>query len=143
MQATHTPIRDFMVRMAEFVSPTTSVRDAARLMERTDVGSLPVVDSDTIVGFVTDRDIVLRVVARESDPHATLVRDVMTPTTVTVREDTDVETAVDMMKNQRIRRIMVVDDKQRLCGILSLCDLAGRGYGRQALAVLKTLCAKT
>ena len=131
------PVSAVMTRVVEHVSPTTSIRDAARTMERVDVGSLPVVQAGEIVGFVTDRDLVLRGIAREAQPRSTLIRDVMTPTVIAIPQDTNVGTAVKIMTRQRIRRVMVVDDKVRLVGILSVSDLVVRGLDEEALQALR------
>lgn len=133
-------VSEVMTRVVETVSPTTSVRDAARLMERVDVGGLPVMAQDRVVGFVTDRDIVVRGVSHRGDLRTLNVGDVMTPRATTVREDSDIGTACDIMKKHDVRRLMVLDEDDQLVGILSLCDLAARGLGRETLAVLKTIC---
>lgn len=101
----------------------------ADTMRKEDIGSLPVVDGQDqrLVGMVTDRDIVVKVVAAGTDIQTARVRDAMTPNPVAVREDDDVKDAVQMMSQRQIRRLPVVDGQGRLSGIISQADIATRG----------------
>jgi CBS domain-containing protein len=116
-------------------TPATPVRDVAKTMARVESGAVPVVDDGKVVGLVTDRDIVLRVVA-EGRGLDTPVRDVMTEGVETCREDDNVADATGKMSSKQIRRLVVLSDTGRLAGILSLGDVAV-DYG--AKAVGKTL----
>jgi CBS domain-containing protein len=117
-------IKDVMTRGVECVRPETTIQEAAARMKSLDVGPLPVCEGDRPVGIVTDRDIVLRAIADGRDPRATRVQDVMTRGVVTVKEGDDVKEAARHMKEKQIRRVVVVDDAQRVVGIVSLGDIA-------------------
>jgi CBS domain-containing protein len=103
--------------------PVTKV---ASVMKQQDVGSVPVVDSGRLVGIVTDRDIVVKVVAAGRSPDQTPVRDAMTPNPVSCREDDDVEHALKLMKERQVRRMPIVDGSGRLSGIIAQADVATR-----------------
>jgi CBS domain-containing protein len=136
-----------MTRDVATVSPYDSIEHAARLMRKFDCGSLPVTDDlGRAVGMITDRDIIVRLVARDADPRYAVVRDYMTDDVVVCRADDPVEGCLREMSRHRIRRIPIVDDRDRLVGILAQADVArlagthpeGRGERR---AVSDTVCA--
>jgi CBS domain-containing protein len=109
--------------------PDESITHAAQIMRQEDVGSLPVVDSHSsrrLVGIVTDRDIVLKVIAEGRGIEQATVRDAMTPNPASCREDDDVETAVERMAQRQVRRMPVVDAEGRLSGIIAQADVATR-----------------
>jgi CBS domain-containing protein len=109
--------------------PADSIAKAAQLMKREDVGAVPVVEtraSRRLVGIVTDRDIVVKVIAEGRDVQATTVRDVMTPKPAVCREDEDVSKAVAEMAEHQVRRIPVVDAQGGLVGIIAQADIATR-----------------
>jgi len=105
------------------VLPDTKLVDAALAMRNLDVGPLPVVDEGRLVGVITDRDITVRATAEGRDPRITEVSEVMTPEIVACREDDDVRIAARMMQDAQLRRLLVVDDRGLLVGIVSLGDL--------------------
>ena len=117
-------IREIMTPDAQCVPPDETLVDAALLMRQLDVGVLPVCDGDDLVGMITDRDIAIRAVADSRHPATTMVREVMTPGTVTVFEDQDVNEAVHIMEEHQIRRAPVMNREGRLVGIVSLGDIA-------------------
>jgi len=117
-------IRQLMSQYIEVIHPDVCVTEAAQAMSRGDVGLLPVWDGEQLGGILTDRDIILRVVATGRDPQTTPVREVMTADVVSCCEDQEVETAARLMAQHQIRRLPVLDREQRLVGILSLGDLA-------------------
>jgi CBS domain-containing protein len=101
--------------------PTT---DAARVMRENDVGDVLVVDEDSrLVGIVTDRDIVVRVLADDRDPRSTAVREVFSEDLETVTPDTSIEDAAELMRLRGVRRLPVVDGSHPV-GVVSLGDLA-------------------
>jgi len=106
------------------IASTQSVSDAARQMSNNDVGAVIVEDADKVAGILTDRDIAVRVVAEGLDPSATTAADVCTRDVVALSPDDDLDRAVDLMRSQAVRRLLVLDSKQRAVGILSLGDLA-------------------
>jgi CBS domain-containing protein len=105
------------------VTPDTSVATVATCMADHKIGVLVVVDDKKPVGIVTDRDLVVRVLANRLPPEQTLVREVMTPKPIRAPEDGTLEGALEQMRFYRIRRLVVVDAAQALVGILSLDDV--------------------
>jgi CBS domain-containing protein len=117
-------IREMMTKGTVSVSPDTPVIEAAGLMRLHDIGVVPVLDGARIVGMLTDRDIVLQVVANGTDPKTTPVNAVMSRGSISVFDDQSVEEAVDLMKKYQIRRLPVLDRTNKLVGIVSLGDIA-------------------
>ena len=105
------------------VAPTDSVMEAARTIKEQDVGSLPVVEDGRVVGIVTDRDIVVRAVAEEVDPRTATVGDVASGDLVTVEPDEDLDDALKLMAQHRVRRLPVVENG-RLVGVVAQADVA-------------------
>ena len=116
-------VQDVMTSSVEWVSPETKVVDVAKLMKRDDVGSIPICQGNSLIGIVTDRDIVLKVVATGGNTNNTLVKDTMSTDIISVSADQDVHEAANLMSKYQIRRLPVLD-KGRLVGIVSLGDLA-------------------
>ncbi len=120
-------LRDVMTNPVIRIHPDESVSVAARTLARYNIGALPVCGSDgRICGLVTDRDIVTRCLASGRAPAATTVRDVMTAGVVSAQPDMDTALAADLMGRRQIRRLPVVENG-RLCGMVSLGDLALKG----------------
>jgi CBS domain-containing protein len=119
-----TKVGEVMTGRPRAVTPDTPVSEAAQLMEQEDIGSLPVLDGEELVGMVTDRDIVVRAVAKGKDPRGMPVRDVATREVVTVSADDDLGDALDLMAAHQVRRLPVVGDGGRLVGVLSQADAA-------------------
>jgi CBS domain-containing protein len=117
-------IREMMTKGTRSVSPETPVIEAAGLMRVHDIGVVPVLDGDRIVGMLTDRDIVLQLVANGLDPRTTPARDVMSTGSISVFDDQAVEEGVELMQKYQIRRLPVLDRANKLVGIISLGDIA-------------------
>jgi CBS domain-containing protein len=117
-------IADIMSRKVIFLSPSTTVKAAADAMRLNDVGILPVLDGERMVGIVTDRDIVLRVVALGVAPEGCPVGDIMTEEVHYCRDDDVVDEVARRLGELRIRRMPVVDEVNRLVGLISLDDIA-------------------
>jgi CBS domain-containing protein len=110
-------------RLPETTSPDVTVLAAAQQMLAQDVGTLVVIDGDgRPKGILTDRDIVIRCVAEDLPAARTKVQDVMTPDVHTVSEDMSLEAAMETMADREVRRLVVVNDAGRVCGIVSLDD---------------------
>ena len=116
-------IRDIMTDDLAVVSPDTTVIEVAQLMQKHDVGAVPVCEGTNMLGLVTDRDIVVRNIAHGKDPQHTLVRDVMTTQVKSISPEMSLSQAAGIMAAQQIRRLPVVDE-DRLVGMVSLGDLA-------------------
>ena len=124
-------IKDVMTPQAEVVSPDATAEDAAAIMKTLDIGVLPVSDEQGLVGILTDRDLVVRVMAATRDPKAMLVGEAMTPSVVYCFEDDDIEHAATVMAGQQIRRLPVLDKNRKLVGIVSMGDIAVHGRDPQ------------
>ena len=116
-------LRDLMTTDVRTCTPDTPVSEVARIMEEIDSGFVPVVDAGEVTGVITDRDIVLRVVAKDRDVRTTTVRECMTSPAITAGPDTDAHEAADLMARKQIRRLCVVDGG-RLVGVVALGDMA-------------------
>jgi CBS domain-containing protein len=115
-------IREIMTDQIIFVSTDDTVEKAAQLMEQNDIGSLPVCEGDRVVGMITDRDIVIREVAKGEGTSQT-VAGIMTHDPVLGSPDMDVQEAAELMSNNQIRRLPVVE-KGTLVGMVSLGDIS-------------------
>jgi CBS domain-containing protein len=113
-----------MTRDVEAARPDDSLARAAQRMEEHDVGVLPVMEGDQLLGIITDRDITVRTTAKGWDPTSVTVRDAMTPDVTYCFEDDDIRDAARKMEEKQIRRLVVLNREKRLVGIVSLGDLA-------------------
>jgi len=118
--------REIMTPNPQWVSPETTLAEAARMMQAGNVGMLPVCQDRRLVGVLTDRDVAVRVVAPGRDPNHTVVRTVMSRVIISCRADEEQATAASMMKSHHVRRLPVLDEQEQLVGIISLSDLAVR-----------------
>jgi CBS domain-containing protein len=117
------------------ISRRESSLQAATVMSGHKVGSLLVMDGRAIVGIITERDLLERVVARARDPKSTSVDDVTTTEVFCCRPETTLEEARTVMKNRRIRHLPVVDDGGRLHGLVSIGDLNAHHAHSQELTI--------
>jgi CBS domain-containing protein len=116
-------IRDRMVSDVVTVEPGTSVVDAAKRMIQEKKGPLPIVEGDRVVGMVTDRDVIARVVAEGRDPNSYSVDDIATRELVTARPDQDLDEARRLMAEHQLDRVLVTEEGDRLVGIISEGDI--------------------
>lgn len=124
-------VSDVMTAQVATATPRTTIREVARTMAKIETGAVPVVEDGKVVGLITDRDIVLRVVAEEGDLDGP-VSAVMTEDVETCREDDNLADASAKMGARQIRRLVVLNEGGRLTGILSLGDIA-IDYGAKAV----------
>lgn len=117
-------VKDAMHKGAEWVEPTMSLVDIAARMRDQDIGCIPVGENDRLVGMVTDRDIVLKAVAKGAELSKLTARDVMTEGIVYCRDNEELDDALRIMEDKMIRRLPVIDDNKRMVGILSLGDIS-------------------
>lgn len=120
---------DVMTRDPVSCEPTDSVLRIAQLMKAQDVGAVPVVESKSsgkLVGIVTDRDIVVKIVAGGRTVENSTARDAMTNNPTTCQEDDEVSKAVAAMAEHKVRRIPVTDTAGNLRGIIAQADIATR-----------------
>ena len=116
-------VKEIMTRSVAYINPASTIVEAAQLMQEHNVGSIPVMDQNGILGIVTDRDIVVRNVAHNKNPQNTSVRDVMTSQVATASPDMEVDDAAQIMAREQIRRMPVIENN-KLVGIVALGDLA-------------------
>ena len=109
--------------------PNSMVAEVAQLMKRENIGPIPVIENEQsrkLVGIVTDRDLALKIVAEGRDAKSTKVEAVMTRNVVTCRADDDLQKALDAMSEHQLRRIPVVDNDNKILGIIAQADVATR-----------------
>jgi CBS domain-containing protein len=117
-------ISEMMSRDVVIVSPSDSLQKVAQKMAEIDSGIMPVGENDRLVGIITDRDIVLRAVAKGKPPGKSTARDVMSPDIKYCYEDETLEDAARNMSTLQVKRLPVLNREKRLVGIVSLGDLA-------------------
>jgi CBS domain-containing protein len=118
---------DVMTKKPVCCLPGDMVTEVAQLMKRKNIGPIPVIENvqtQKLVGIVTDRDLALKIVAEGRDPGSTKVETVMTRKVVTCLADDDIQKALDAMSEHQLRRIPVVDNDGRILGIISQADVA-------------------
>jgi CBS domain-containing protein len=115
-------VKQIMTTDVSTVAPNDTVTKAASIMEQLDVGSVPVTDGNRVIGIVTDRDIILRGVAKGGNSNQK-ISEVMTSDIKYATPDMDVHTVADIMAENQVRRLPVVD-KDKLVGIVAIGDLA-------------------
>jgi CBS domain-containing protein len=125
-----TTVTDVMTRNVRTLKPGSTVSEAAKAMEELDVGVIPVCEGDTLVGMVTDRDIVVRAVAQGLDGDTPLAK-VMSTDIRTARESDDLDTVLADMAASQIRRLPVLDAEEHLIGIISIGDIAVKGQDEE------------
>ena len=125
-------VRHVMTEAPHTAGVDLNAFDAAGLMRQYDVGVIPVVDGEELVGLVTDRDLVVRVLAERQDASAIRLGDIVTRSPVTVTPDTKLSDARDLMAEHKIRRLPVVKGDQ-LVGIVSMGDIAVHDASKRAV----------
>jgi len=117
--------KDLMTADPQCCTAETPLNEVAKLMVENDCGEIPIVDHDKkLIGVVTDRDIVCRVVAKGQNPSAMTAQDAMTQPVISVTEDSSLEDVLALMEEHQIRRVPVVDANGACCGIVSQADVA-------------------
>lgn len=131
-------VADVMTRDVCVASPDQSIFEAAKLMEAYDCGALPVAQDDKLVGMATDRDIVVRALARKKSGD-TKISEVMTQDIRYCFDDEDVEEVAQNMGELQVRRLPVVNRDKRLVGIVTLSDLSQSGGEQSAEEALSDI----
>jgi CBS domain-containing protein len=129
-------ISEVMTRDVQTVRPDQTAREAASFMLRANAGAIPVAEGDRLVGMITDRDIAVRGIAEGHGPE-TPVRDLMSNDMVCAHIDDNVEDVATKMSEAQVRRLPVIDREDRLCGIVSLGDLAREAHNECAHQALE------
>lgn len=124
-------VSEVMTRDVTTVDAAQSAREAAGFMANGDAGSIPVTDGERLIGMITDRDIAVRGFAQGLGPD-TPVRELMSDGLICARADDNVEEVARKMSEAQVRRLPVIDDNEKLCGIVSLGDLSRKTKGEEA-----------
>lgn len=119
-----TKVREAMTERPRCVTPDTTVSQVAEVMEAEDIGAVPVLEGEQLSGMVTDRDIVIRAIAKGKDPRGMPVREIFSREVITVGPDDDLSDALQLMATHQVRRLPVVDEEDRLVGVVSQADVA-------------------
>jgi len=131
-----TKVADVMTQRPRAVAPHTALTEVAQLMESDDVGAVPLVEGDRLVGIVTDRDIVVRAIAKGKDPTGMPASAVSSRELVTVHPDDNLDDALELMAKHQVRRIAVTAD-DRLVGVVSQADVARQGKDKDTGEVVE------
>ena len=135
-------VSDAMTTQPRSAEPSQSLVEAAQVMKRADIGSLPVVEEGRLVAVLTDRDIVVRAVAEGVDLNVTLVGDIASREPVTVGPEEDLDEALRLMARHQVRRLPVVDE-QRLVGVLAQADVATEAKASKTGEVVEEISQPT
>jgi len=125
------------------LAPDASAMDAARIMRDNDIGDVVVVEDDRLRGIVTDRDIVMRVLAEERDPASIRLGDFCSRELTTIAPDASVGEAVRLIREKAIRRLPVVEDGGHVVGIVSIGDIAVARDAKSALGDISAASPNT
>src|SRR5438132_14376883 len=123
-------IKQIMTKDPSCCVPSDTAKHAATIMRDEHAGIVPVIDNEQsrkVVGVVTDRDLCMNVIAEGRDPNAVSVEQCMTTKVVSCGPDDSVEQATQLMRDNQIRRVLVIDEARQLCGIVAMADLGERG----------------
>ena len=119
------------MKIKEIMSPVTkisadhTVTDAAKLMDEKNFGSLPIEEEGKVIGIITERDVLRKIVAKGRDPKTTLVKDIMTSPVITISPEKTVEEANELMVQNKIRRLPVEEDG-KITGMITLKDVSNK-----------------
>ena len=143
-------VKDVMTKEVETCAPETDLAAAAKSMWMRDCGVLPVVAEDIVVGMITGRDIGIATGCRRRDPATILVSEVMIRKVHSCSPEADIREALQIMQQKQVRRLPVIDSAGKLCGLLSMNDIALKAQldakaaelgGQDVHATLKSICA--
>jgi CBS domain-containing protein len=135
-----TKIAEVMTERPRAVTPQTSIREAAQLMDEEGVGSLPIVgDGARLVGIVTDRDIAIRAVGRGHDPEQTPVAEIASEEVYALTPDDDLDDALETMARAKVRRVPIVVRENELVGMISQADIARVAKDKTAGEVVEAI----
>lgn len=118
------PVADVMTRQVVYLPEATMLDEAAQVMRDRGIGDVVVTRGPTMVGLVTDRDIVVRAIAENLPPRTTSLGDITSHELIMVEQSATVDEAVQAMRERGVRRLLVCDADRKVVGILSLSDVA-------------------
>lgn len=134
-------VKEIMHKGVKWVSPDTPVTTVAKAMQQHDIGALPVGENDRLVGMVTDRDIAVRGVAEGKDMSKLTARDIMTTGVVWCCASDTASDAAHVMETKQVRRLPVIDENERIVGMLTLGDVSHATSHLIAAELLKAVSA--
>ena len=118
-------VREAMHEGCECIGENESLLAAAKRMEALDIGAMPICgQDDRLKGMLTDRDIVVKALAHDRDPATTMAGELAQERLVCVRADSSMDRALSLMEEHKVRRLPVIDENKRLCGMVSEADIA-------------------
>jgi len=120
--------RDIMTWGIEKINADSTAREAAQKMETLNIGCLPIEQGNKIIGILTDRDLVTRLLAQSGDPGSTKVKELMSKKVICCDENDSAEQLAQMMEENKVRRLIVCDHRQNPVGIVSLGDMVCRTH---------------
>lgn len=136
-------LREIMRTDYHVIPHTATIQEAAKMMRDHDVGLLPVTENDKMIGTVTDRDVVVRVIANGGDTSMIPVSQAMTARLIYTYEDRDVNEAIRLMEENQVRRLIIVNQAQQVVGLVSLSDITRTESADEMVAeVLRELADK-
>ncbi len=138
-------IGEIMTRNPGYVTVDASLHSVAQMMADRDCGIVPVIETEERrrpVGVITDRDLALRTIAHNKNPLHMIAGEVMTEMVVTTTAETTVDECVNLMENNRVRRIFVVDQNGLLAGVVAQADIARHAPAFETAELVKDLSAK-
>ena len=118
-------IKQAMNDEVKLIHPQDTILDAAKVMKEFDIGFMPVVEGERVVGAITDRDICVRGTAENKNPNKDRVGDIMTHEVLSCYEDQPIDEVAHVMKEDKVRRVIVLNRDNKLTGVVSMGDLAG------------------
>jgi CBS domain-containing protein len=131
-----TSVKDLMRKDPIIISPDSTLKEAAEKMASIKCGALPVGTPDKLEGVITDRDIVVRAVAKGKDTGRELVRDYMTPEVHTCKMDDTADRAAGIMRDKGVSRIIVEDENGKPCGILTFGSIVRKSDSMHEIATV-------
>jgi len=136
-------VSELIKRNVQTVEPSATIHEAAKLMKMHDIGFVPVVDKNAgIVGVLTDRDIVIRVIAEGKNPSQVKVAEIASKDVAAVGENATVGEAEQLMKQRKIRRVLVLNQQRQPVGVITLANLSAlEGHHQDVGKVMKHVTA--
>jgi CBS domain-containing protein len=132
-------IRKVMTASPKTLETSSTAVEAARLMRDEDIGVVPIVEGDRLVGTVTDRDIAIRIVADGKDPSSITIGEIASRELVTIDPDQDLDEALQLMARHRVRRLPVVEEDGKLVGIVAQADVARHASSKETGDVVEKI----
>jgi CBS domain-containing protein len=135
-------VKEIMKKNVKIIKPDSTLKEASEYMRDMDCGYLPVGENDKLTGAITDRDIIVRGIAAGHDSNDAMVKDVMTGKVQYCFEDDDIKVAGERMKNEKVRRLVVLNKDKRMTGVISLGDIACHCNDNHMTGEIMKCCAK-